>query len=100
MSRLLILFVLLCVGCASDLSDNLHRVSRDCSLVRWDRGHGFCRPPDLPPAPPPFCSRSLAGVDCWAEPAALVNPPRGLADGPRGLTEAQETNRTRIWPRF
>ena len=103
MSRLLILLTLLCAGCATtaaDLTANLRATSRDCSLVRWDRGQGFCRAPDLPPAPPPYCSRSLAGVDCWTDPTGLVNPPRPLADGPRALTAPQEANRTRFWPRF
>jgi hypothetical protein len=50
--------------------------------------------------PPPFCSRSLAAVDCWNEAASLSNRPRQLADGARSLTRAQEANRTRTWPEF
>jgi len=56
----------------------------DCSIVRWDRGQGFCRYVTLL-APPAFCSRALGGVDCWADPAALPNRPRALADNPPPL---------------
>lgn len=73
---------------------------RDCSVVRWDRGLGYCRSPEPPPAAPAFCSRSLGGVDCWLDPIALVNRPRELADGPRTLTAAQDAHRTRRWPMF
>jgi len=72
----------------------------DCSLVRWDRGLSYCRQEEPPPAPPPFCSRSLGQVDCWREPDKLSNRPRELADGPRSLTLAQEAHRTRRWPVF
>jgi len=74
---------------------------QDCSVVRWDRGLGYCRSVEPPPVPPPFCSRNLGGtVDCWLEPATLSNRPRELADGPRTLTPAQEVHRTRVWPVF
>lgn len=73
---------------------------QDCSVVRWDRGLGYCRPTEPPPAPPPYCSRSLGAVDCWRDPALLANRPRELADGPRQLTAAQEADRTRGWPIF
>lgn len=71
---------------------------RDCSLVHMDRGEGYCRAREAAPDPPAFCTRSLGGVDCWAEPEALPGKPREVADGPRGLTEQQELNRTRRWP--
>jgi len=58
--------------------------SWECSIVRWDRGQGFCRYVMLLP-PPAFCSRALGGVDCWADPAALPNRPRALADNPPPL---------------
>lgn len=73
---------------------------QDCSVVRWDRGLSYCRPMEAPPTPPPFCSRSLGGVDCWRDPALLANRPHELADGPRALTAAQEADRTRRWPIF
>ena len=68
---------------------------RDCSAVRLDRGQSYCRPEEAAPLPPPFCTRSLGRVDCWGEP---VPGRRGVADGPSGLTAAQEAHRTRRWP--
>lgn len=68
---------------------------KDCSLVRVDQGRTYCRHPEPPPAPPPYCTRSLGVVDCWADPAG--EPPQ-VADGPQTLTPAQEANRTRGWP--
>src|SRR4051794_8190336 len=41
---------------------------RDCSVVRLDRGLSYCRVEELPPAPPPYCTRSLGRVDCWRSP--------------------------------
>lgn len=75
-------------------------MGQDCSVVRWDRGLEFCRPMEPSPVPPPYCSRSLGGVDCWRDPALLANRPRELADGSRSLTAAQEADRTRVWPVF
>ena len=71
---------------------------RDCSIVRLDRGQTYCREKEAPPAPPPYCTRGLGGVDCWADPAAVPNLPQELADGPRTLTAAQERQRTARWP--
>lgn len=72
---------------------------RDCSLVHIEQGHAYCREPEPPPAPPPFCTRSLGSVDCWASAEAQPGPPRrGLADGPAALTPAQEAHRVRSWP--
>jgi hypothetical protein len=59
---------------------------RDCSSVRLEQGHSYCRPTDPPLAPPPFCTRSLGGVQCWANHAELT------------LTAEQEAARTRRWP--
>ena len=70
-----------------------------CSLVRVEQGKTFCTPQDPPPSPPQFCTRSLGTVDCWSNPDALNGPPpRGVADGPRTLTPAQEIDRTAHWP--
>ncbi len=71
---------------------------RDCSIVRLDRGQSYCRPIEPPPAPPPYCTRSLGNVDCWRDPAAVSNLGPEVADGPRSLTPAQEYDRTRRWP--
>jgi hypothetical protein len=68
---------------------------RDCSAVRLDQGKSYCRPMEPPPAPRPYCTRSLGVADCWASPAGQ---PRELGDGPSTLTPAQEANRTRSWP--
>jgi hypothetical protein len=71
---------------------------RDCSIVRLDEGKTYCRPVEPPPEPPVFCTRSLGSVDCWQDPASMAGHPRGVADGPAGLTAEQERNRTRTWP--
>lgn len=72
---------------------------RDCSVVRLDDGESYCRPIEPPPQPPAYCTRSLANVDCWQNPAALPRPAAPLvADGPTTLTPAQEADRTRRWP--
>lgn len=71
---------------------------RDCSMVRLDRGQGYCRPEEPPPLPPPYCTRSLGRVDCWRQPPLALPLPPGVADGRITLTEAQEAHRTRRWP--
>lgn len=71
---------------------------RDCSVVRLAREESYCAPREPPPAPPPFCTRSRGGVDCWEVPPAAWPPLRGLADGRTELTAAQDANRTRRWP--
>ena len=70
---------------------------RDCSLVRLDRGQGYCRPKEPPPEPQAFCTRSLGRVDCWQDPETVPGGHRGVGDSP-GLTEEQEANRVRRWP--
>lgn len=71
---------------------------QDCSVVRLDRGLTYCRPPEPPPAPPAYCTRSLGQVDCWREPPLAIPYPRGVADGPTRLTAEQDAHRTRRWP--
>lgn len=71
---------------------------RDCSAVRVEQGKSYCRPEEPPPAPPPFCTRSLGVVDCWQTPADLPGRPTPVADGPMALTAEQEAHRTRSWP--
>jgi hypothetical protein len=70
---------------------------QDCSIVRMEQGKSYCRPPDPPPEPQPFCTRSLATVDCWINPQALTGPRVPVADGPAALTPEQEAYRTRGW---
>ncbi len=38
-----------------------------------------CAPP--PPPPAPYCTRSLADVDCWTDPRRLRDDPPQVADG-------------------
>jgi hypothetical protein len=71
---------------------------RDCSVVRLDRGQSYCKSEESPPAPPPYCTRSLGSVDCWRQPPLAIPMQRGVADGPMTLNAAQEANRTRRWP--
>lgn len=71
---------------------------RDCSVVRLDEGKSYCRRREPPPAPPPYCTRTLGVVNCWSSPAIFPNPPKGVADGPNTLNAAQEANRTARWP--
>ncbi len=71
---------------------------RDCSVVRLDRMESYCRPTEPPPAPPPYCTRSLGTVDCWSSPAAAPSLGHPVADGPQHLTPAQEADRTQRWP--
>ena len=68
---------------------------RDCSMVRLEQGKSCCRPVEPEPEAPPYCTRSLGVVDCWADPAGKPPP---VADGPPALTPAQEAHRTRRWP--
>lgn len=54
----------------------------DCSAVYIDSGQPYCRT-DVPPAPTPFCTRSLGSVDCWTvAPPPEVPPQRQVADSP------------------
>ena len=71
---------------------------KDCSVVRLDQGKSYCRPVEPPPETPPYCTRSLGVVDCWQDPDTVPGDLPGVADGPSGLTPAQEANRTRTWP--
>jgi hypothetical protein len=71
---------------------------RDCSLVRLDEGKTYCRPMEPKPEPPVFCTRGLGSVNCWQDPDTVPGHPRGVADGPSGLTIGQEADRVRTWP--
>ena len=71
---------------------------RDCSVVRLDEGKTYCRTVKPEPEPPVFCTRGLGSVDCWQDPDTVPGHPRGVADGPVGLTAAQDEERVRKWP--
>lgn len=70
----------------------------DCSVVRLSIGKGYCKPPEPPPEPPAYCTRSLGNVDCWDQPHPFGYYQRGLADGPYELTGQQEWRRAAPWP--
>ena len=70
----------------------------DCSVVRLSIGKSYCRPTEPPPEPPAYCTRSLAGIDCWDRPDPFGYYQRGLADGPYELTGRQEWRRAAPWP--
>ncbi|MEI7711032.1 MAG: hypothetical protein WCI94_06345 [Rhodospirillales bacterium] len=70
---------------------------RDCSVVRLEKHQSYCRPEEPPPEEPVFCTRSLARVTCWKDPEGLPGHPIGVADGPVGLTAAQEKDRKKGW---
>jgi hypothetical protein len=71
---------------------------RDCSIVRLAIGKSYCAPVEPPPAPPPYCTRSLGVPDCWDGPNPFGYYQRPIADGPSDLNEAQERDRTARWP--
>lgn len=70
--------------------------NRDCSMVRLERGQGYCVPPDAS-EPPAFCTHSLGSADCWLHPALLPGTPLGLADAP-AQTPAQLAHGQHHWP--
>jgi hypothetical protein len=71
---------------------------KDCSVVRLDKGESYCRPGEaLSLAPPPYCTRTLGDVTCWANPDSLNTHPPGIADGPRTLNAAQQRNASPSW---
>jgi len=82
------------------LPDTLYSAltGRDCSVVRLDRGESYCRPVDPPVPPTPYCTRGLAGVDCWASPERMPGIPMQVAQGPHDLTPEQDRKRLARWP--
>ena len=71
---------------------------RDCSVVRLDEGQSYCRPVDPSVPPQPYCTRSLAGVDCWAHPEQIPGLPTQVAQGPHDLSPEQDRARLARWP--
>lgn len=71
---------------------------RDCSVVRLDRDESYCKPVAPPVPPVPYCTRTLAQVTCWAEPAATPGMPMQVAQGPHALTPEQDRLRLARWP--
>ena len=71
---------------------------KDCSMVRLDQGRSYCRHPHPLPRPPPYCTRTIGEVTCWADPQALPDHAPQVAEGPDVLSAAQMANRDRRWP--
>ena len=71
---------------------------KDCSVVRLDRQQTYCAPRERLPGPPPYCTRTLADVECWADPETFASLPRPLADSPP-LTPEQVSQITARWPK-
>ncbi len=71
---------------------------RNCSLVRLDEGETYCKPVDPPVPPIPYCTRTLARVECWAHPEQMPGIPAEVAQGPRTLTPEQNEARLARWP--
>ncbi len=71
---------------------------RDCSVVRLDRRQPYCAARETLPGPPPFCTRSLADVQCWVDPEHLADRPRQIVDTPALTAEQVEQVRT-PWPK-
>jgi hypothetical protein len=70
---------------------------KDCSIVRLDQGQSHCKPAREPVEDPPYCTRSIGGVDCWREPPPTYPAREGLADQVT-LTAAQQQYQARRWP--
>lgn len=71
---------------------------RDCSIVRLDRRQTYCAPRDPPFDEGPYCTRSLARVDCWVDPATLPPGSGPVGDTPPPTREQLEYRRAR-WPK-
>lgn len=69
---------------------------RDCSVVRLDRGQTYCVPRAT--VRDAYCTRTLATVDCWADPAILPVPQPNVGDTPPPTT-AQLRYREAPWPK-
>ena len=67
---------------------------RDCSVVNIELHKPWCPPPEAAPPPAPFCTRTLADVQCQAAPATESRP--GIVDAPTP-TPAQIADRTKPW---
>ena len=70
----------------------------DCNIVRVAEGKSYCKPIEPPPPTPPFCTRSLGVVDCWAYADPFGYYQRQVADGPSELTLRQDRARLAHWP--
>ena len=72
---------------------------RDCSAVRLDKGLPYCAPRGTLPPPPPFCTKTIGSVTCWANPQDFVSLPHQVADTPALTAEQTKLIKAR-WPAF
>ncbi|MCH4022803.1 MAG: hypothetical protein LKH33_00640 [Acetobacter sp.] len=92
--RTLCLFVLLLLPVACSPGQVASYVTgRECSSAVIAEGQGYCRSPELPPPPQPYCTQGWSGVDCWSRPDLMPNVARQVYEGPTGLTQQQNANR-------
>ncbi len=71
---------------------------RDCSVVHLDRRQDYCAPQERLPLAEPYCSRTLADVQCWSNPESFGSLPRQIVDTP-SLTAEQRRQITSRWPK-
>ena len=71
---------------------------RDCSVVRLDRRQDYCAPREHAPLAEPYCSRTLADVQCWSNPEDFTVLPRQIVDTPP-ITSEQRRQITSGWPK-
>ena len=71
---------------------------RDCSVVRLDRRQPYCAARETLPGPPPFCTRTLANVQCWTDPEHFASAPHSVVDTP-ALTAEQVGQIQARWPK-
>ncbi len=71
---------------------------RDCSVVHLDRRQDYCAPREHVPLAEPFCTRTLADVQCWSDPESFGSLPRQIVDTP-SITPEQRRQITSRWPK-
>ena len=71
---------------------------RDCSIVRLDAGKTYCAPRDDTPPVQPYCTRTLAAVNCWADPYLVPQRQQEFGYTPPP-TEDQQRYRAARWPK-
>lgn len=67
---------------------------QDCSVVNIELQKPWCRPPEPAPPPAPYCTHTLADVECHNAPATESRP--GIVDAP-APSPAQIADRTKPW---
>lgn len=94
--RASMLLVLAAVGgCSPDYIAS-RMTGRECNAGFIQEGDNWCAPPERPPPPQPYCTRSWNGVDCWGRPDQMPNVAPEVAEGPTGLTQDQNSKRLNL----